>query len=46
MTAAAVAAGADEIDVVLPYRAWLAGDIERAVDVLAVVRDRRPGRGR
>ena len=27
VTAAAIAAGADEIDVVLPYRAWLAGDI-------------------
>ena len=28
VTAAAVAAGADEIDVVLPYPAWLAGDID------------------
>ena len=34
-----VAAGADEIDVVLPYRAWLAGDVERAAEVLAAVRD-------
>jgi deoxyribose-phosphate aldolase len=39
VTAAAVAAGADEIDVVLPYRAWLAGDVERAAEVLAAVRD-------
>ena len=38
VTAAAVAAGTDEIDVVLPYTAWLAGDTQRAVDVLAVVR--------
>ncbi len=38
VTAAAVAAGADEIDVVLPYTAWLAGDTQRAVDVLAAVR--------
>ena len=39
VTAAAVAAGADEIDVVLPYTAWLAGDVQRAADVLAAVRD-------
>ena len=39
VTAAAVAAGADEIDVVLPYRAWLAGDTGRAADLLAAVRD-------
>jgi deoxyribose-phosphate aldolase len=38
VTAAAVAAGADEIDVVLPYRAWLAGDVKRAADVLGTVR--------
>lgn len=38
VTAAALAAGADEIDVVLPYRAWLAGDTEAAVDVLSLVR--------
>ncbi len=39
VTAAAVAAGTDEIDVVLPYAAWLAGDTERAADVLAAVRE-------
>jgi deoxyribose-phosphate aldolase len=39
VTAAAIAAGADEIDVVLPYTAWLAGDVERAAEVLAAVRD-------
>ena len=38
VAAAAVAAGADELDVVLPYRAWLAGDVQRAADVLAAVR--------
>jgi deoxyribose-phosphate aldolase len=38
VTAAAIAAGADEIDVVLPYTAWLAGDGDRAADVLAAVR--------
>jgi deoxyribose-phosphate aldolase len=38
VTAAAIAAGADEIDVVLPYTAWLAGDTARAADVLAAVR--------
>jgi deoxyribose-phosphate aldolase len=43
VTAAALAAGADEIDVVLPWRAWLAGDTERAVDVLAVVRRETEG---
>jgi deoxyribose-phosphate aldolase len=37
-TAAVVAAGADEVDVVLPYRAWLAGDVGRAADVLAAAR--------
>jgi deoxyribose-phosphate aldolase len=37
-TGAAVAAGADEVDVVLPYRAWLAGDAERAAAVLAAAR--------
>ena len=31
--------GADEIDVVLPYRAWLAGDERRAADVIDGVRD-------
>jgi deoxyribose-phosphate aldolase len=38
VTAAAVAAGADEIDVVLPYAAWLAGDADHAAGVLAAVR--------
>jgi deoxyribose-phosphate aldolase len=38
VTAAAIAAGADEIDVVLPYRAWLAGDTQRVDDVLGTVR--------
>ena len=37
-----MAAGADEIDVVLPYTAWLAGDVQRAVHVLAAVRATRP----
>ncbi|HWM19698.1 MAG TPA: deoxyribose-phosphate aldolase [Ilumatobacteraceae bacterium] len=31
--------GADEIDVVLPYRAWLVGDEERAADMIDGVRD-------
>jgi deoxyribose-phosphate aldolase len=39
VTAAAVAAGAAEIDVVLPYTAWLAGDVQRAVDVLTATRE-------
>ena len=38
VTASARSGGADEIDVVLPWRAWLGGDTERAVDVLSVVR--------
>ena len=44
VTAAAIAAGADEIDVVLPYTAWLAGDVEHATVVLDAVRrgDGRP----
>ncbi len=37
-TAAAVEAGVDEVDVVLPYRAWLAGDVEHATAVLETVR--------
>ncbi|MGA1345490.1 MAG: deoxyribose-phosphate aldolase [Ilumatobacteraceae bacterium] len=36
--ARAEADGADEVDVVLPYRAWLAGDLGRAADVLDTVR--------
>jgi len=39
MTSAALVDGADEIDVVLPYRAWLAGDSQTAGDVLDGVRD-------
>ena len=38
MTHGALAAGADEIDVVLPYRAWLSGDEAAATAVLAGVR--------
>jgi deoxyribose-phosphate aldolase len=38
VAAAAIAAGADEIDVVLPYAAWLAGDVERAAGLLSAVR--------
>ena len=41
VAAAAVAGGADELDVVLPYRAWLAGDEATAAAVLAAVRDER-----
>ena len=37
-TREALAAGADEIDVVLPYRAWFAGDEATAADVLGGVR--------
>ena len=39
VTAAAIAAGADEIDVVLPYPAWLAGDVEHAAALLDAVRE-------
>ena len=39
MTSRALVEGADEIDVVLPYRAWLAGDFHAAGDVLDGVRD-------
>ena len=46
VTAAAVAAGADEIDVVLPYAAWLAGDVDHAAAVLDGRARPRPGRGR
>jgi deoxyribose-phosphate aldolase len=38
MAASAISAGADEIDVVLPYRALLAGDEERVVAMLRAVR--------
>ena len=39
VAAAALAAGADELDVVLPYREWLAGDAKVAADMLTAVRD-------
>lgn len=38
LAARAVADGAHEIDVVLPYRAWLAGDMTRPAAVLDAVR--------
>jgi len=38
LATAAIDDGADEIDVVLPYRAWLAGDVGRAADVIGAVR--------
>ncbi|MEY2975353.1 MAG: deoxyribose-phosphate aldolase [Actinomycetota bacterium] len=38
LAARAVADGADEVDVVLPYRAWLAGDVGRAADLIDTVR--------
>ncbi len=41
-SAAAVAAGADEIDVVLPWRAWLAGDTDGALEVVAAARAEAP----
>jgi len=44
MTATALADGADEIDVVLPYGAWLGGDVDRAAAVLQVVRTEAAGR--
>jgi deoxyribose-phosphate aldolase len=44
MTRRALGAGADEIDVVLPYRAWLAGDEAAAAAVLDGVRDVAGGR--
>jgi deoxyribose-phosphate aldolase len=39
MTKRALADGADEIDVVLPYHAWLHGDEESAAELLDRVRD-------
>lgn len=39
LTASSLADGADEIDVVLPYRAWLAGDVVAAADLLGNVRE-------
>ena len=38
-TREAVALGADEIDVVLPYMAWLAGERQLAVDLVAACRE-------
>ena len=38
-TSRALVGGADEIDVVMPYRAWLRGDMHAAADVLDGVRD-------
>ena len=38
-TSRALVDGADEIDVVMPYRAWLRGDMHAAGDVLDGVRD-------
>jgi deoxyribose-phosphate aldolase len=43
-TAAAVSLGADEVDVVLPYRALLAGDRARGQAVLAAARAAAAGR--
>jgi deoxyribose-phosphate aldolase len=40
---AAVADGADEIDVVLPWRAWLDGDVAGALRVVEAVREVTPG---
>jgi deoxyribose-phosphate aldolase len=39
LTERALTDGADEIDVVLPYRAWLAGDDRRAADMIDGVRE-------
>ena len=44
LTERAVEDDADEIDVVLPYRAWLAGDEQRAADVVDGVRAAAPDR--
>jgi deoxyribose-phosphate aldolase len=41
-SAAAVAAGADEIDVVLPWQAWLAGDERAALAVVEAARAEAP----
>jgi len=41
-SAAAVASGADEIDVVLPWRAWLAGEHAVALSVIAAARAEAP----
>ncbi len=39
MTEAALAAGADEIDVVIDHRALVAGDPQRSLDIVTAVRD-------
>ena len=44
LTERAVEDDADEIDVVLPYRAWLAGNEQRAADVVDGVRAAAPDR--
>lgn len=41
-SAAAVQAGADEVDVVLPWRAWLDGRHEAALAVVAAAREEAP----
>ena len=46
VTAAAIAAGADEIDVVLPYRAWLAGDVRARRPTCSAPCGPRPAAGR
>ena len=43
LTERALADGADEIDTVLPYRPWLAGDEQRAADVIDGVREAASG---
>ncbi|CAN5409222.1 deoxyribose-phosphate aldolase [soil metagenome] len=45
LTERALADGAHEIDVVLPYRHWLSGQAERAADVLERVRERSTDAG-
>jgi deoxyribose-phosphate aldolase len=40
---AAVGAGADEVDVVLPWQAWLEGDRAGALDVVRSAREATPG---
>ena len=40
---AAVEAGASEVDVVLPWRAWLDGDRDGALEVVAAARAETPG---
>ena len=42
---AAVAASADELDLVMPYAAWLAGETEQAMAVMTAVRAAAPSAG-